>query len=79
MGKYSKIFLTIIIILVILLITAVVLYINANKLANEYLQKLLYSNTLLTNYVEATENSGLRLQELEDHSYTFVERSMDIE
>lgn len=79
MQKYSKIFLIIIIILVILLVTTVVLYINANKLANEYLQKLLYSNTLLTNYVEAAENSGLRLKEQEDHSYTFVERSMDTE
>lgn len=79
MEKLSKIFLIIIIILLILLGTIVVLYINANKLANEYLQKLLYSNTLLTNYVEATENSGLELKEQEDHSYKFIEKSMDIE
>lgn len=79
MEKLSKIFLIIIIILLIILGAIVVLYINANKLADEYLQKLLYSNTLLTNYVEAAENSGLRLKEQEDHSYIFVERSMDTE
>ena len=79
MDKFNKISLIIIIILLILLGTMVVLYINANKLVNEYVQKLLYSNTLLTNYVEATENSGLKLKEQEDHSYKFVERAMNIE
>lgn len=79
MEKYSKIFLIIIIILVILIGTIVVLYINANKLANEYLQKLLYSNTLILHFSEAAENFGLELKEQEDHSYTFIEKSMNIE
>lgn len=79
MEKSNKIFLTIIIVLIIALGITIVLYINANKLAKDYLQKLLYSNTQLTNYVKATEDFGLESKEQDDHSYKLIERSTSIE
>ena len=41
MEKTNKIFLTIIVVLVIILGITITLYINANKLEKEYLQKVL--------------------------------------
>lgn len=79
MGKANKLLLIIIIILIITLGIISVLYINANKSAKEYLQKLLYSNTQLTHYVKAVEDYGLELKEQDDHSYELVERSTAIE
>lgn len=79
MKKSNKIFLAIIILLVIILSITITFYIKANKLAKEYLQKLLYSNTQLNNYVKATEDFGLELKEQEDHSYKLVEKTTPIE
>ena len=75
MEKTNKIFLTIIVVLVIILGITITLYINANKLEKEYLQKVLESNALLTKYVKATEDAGLELKEQEDNSYKLVERT----
>ena len=79
MEKTNKIFLTIIVVLVIILGITITLYINANKLEKEYLQKVLESNALLTKYVKATEDSGLELKEQEDNSYKLVERTTTIQ
>lgn len=79
MKKIDKILIIIIAVLIIALGITIIFYINANKTANEYLQKLLYSNTILTNYVKAAENADLEFELQEDNSYKLIKRTTPVE